>query len=93
MRLGQRIDVVGFVRVRTHPIHQRSVDGGSLDVGGENGCLRNPALPAYETDSQVAGSETRARNDGPHPVQYAMLGVQQNLGRQVAIPGRHHIPG
>jgi hypothetical protein len=91
VRLGQRIDVVGLVRVREHAVRQRGVDGRRPEVGRDDGSLRHAALRAHEADGHLSRPEVRPRHHRPQRVEDAVLRVHEHLGRERLLAGRHHV--
>ena len=91
MRLGQRIDIVRLVGVREHPVRQRCVDRGRLDVRAEHGGLLHAALRTDEADGRFPGSEPCARHDRSQRIQDAVLPVAHRHGWEVLLTGRHHV--
>ncbi len=57
MRLGHRLEVVGLVRVREHPVRERGVDRCRADVGREYRRLCRSALSANVARGHDAGRQ------------------------------------
>ena len=91
MRLGDRLEIVGFVGVAEHPVGERGVDRRRSDVGREDGRLRHAALSAHVLDRHLAGLEAGPRHHRRQRVEDAMLGFAHDLGRQTPIARLDHV--
>jgi len=93
VRLGDRLEIVGLVRMAEHRVRQGGVDCRGSDVRGEDGSFRDPTLSSDEPDHGFAGFETRARDHRPNRVEDPMLAFADDVGWKISVPSGHHVAG
>ena len=91
MRLRNRLEIVGFVRMRAHAIRERSVDRGGPDVSRDDRRFCNAALCASVPNRHLARLEPRAGHHGAQRVEDAVLRLPCNGRGQAPFAGAGHI--
>ena len=91
MRLGHRLEVVGLVRVREHPVRERGVHRCRANVCREDRRLGRSALRANVARGHDAGRQHGAGDHRADGVEDAVLGVAHDRRGQVSIPRRDHV--
>ncbi len=91
VRLGDRLEVVGFVGVREHAIGQRGVDCGGAEVGGQHRRLERAALRTHVADGRDSGRKLGARHHRRQCVQDPVFSVLHHLCREFPVARGHHV--
>ena len=93
MRLGDGLEIVGLVGMRTHRVRQRRVDRRGAEIGADDGSLGIAAERAHIFQRHLARLHARARNHRAERIENAVLAFAQHLLGQLLIPRSDHVAG
>jgi hypothetical protein len=81
MGFRHRLEVVSFIGVTEHAMHQRSVDRRGPDIRGDDRGLCRASLSSHKADCHFSGLEFGPGHHGAERVQDAMLGFTGHVER------------